>query len=114
VTRVEVQADLLRAKVYISVLGTDAQQRRAVEALQGAAGRIQALMRADVALRNLPVLDFLTDERFKGTLRTLQIIHEAMTEIHAKEEAAAPGESPEANADAPAPPADETPKTEQP
>ena len=37
----------------------------------------------------MPVLEFLIDEQFKGTLRTYAIIHQAMQEIREKEEAAA-------------------------
>ena len=45
VTRVVVQEDLLRAKVYISVLGEEADQTKAMAALGRAAGRIQSLLR---------------------------------------------------------------------
>jgi len=89
VTRVRVQEDLLRAKVYVSVLGSDAEQRRGVEALNHAAGHIQALLRERVSLRHTPVLEFRIDEQFKGTLRTWEIIREAMDEIRARERRAA-------------------------
>ncbi len=93
VTRVRVQEDLLRAKVYVSILGTEAEQRRGLEALQHAAGRVQALLRQQVRLRYMPALEFRTDEQFKGALRTWEVIREAMDEIHAREsnpDAAAP------------------------
>lgn len=98
VTRVRVQQDLLRAKVYVSVLGSDPQQRRGVEALNHAAGRIQSLLREQIRLRHMPVLEFVVDEQFKGTLRTWEIIRQAMEEIHAKEP---PGEPPENMQDEP-------------
>ena len=93
VTRVRVQEDLLRAKVYVSVIGTEARQQRAVEALNHAAGRIQVAMRDEISLRHMPVLEFLTDRRFKGAIQTWEIIRQAMEEIHEKErrEAAAAG-----------------------
>jgi hypothetical protein len=40
-------------------------------------------------LRTMPVLEFLIDEQFKGTLRTYSIIQKAMQEIRDKEEATA-------------------------
>lgn len=99
VTRVVVQEDLLRAKVYISVLGEEADQNKALEALTRAAGRIQILLRSDVQLRTMPVLEFLIDEQFKGTLRTYSIIQKAMQEIRDKEEdAIAPADEAESAA----------------
>lgn len=95
ITRVQVQEDLLRAKVYVSIYGTDAQQRLGLEALQHAAGRIQSLMRHDISLRSTPVLDFRTDEQFKGALKTYEIIRQAMDELKAKEEQAKPPEEQE-------------------
>jgi ribosome-binding factor A len=81
ITRVEVQEDLLRAKVYVSVMGSEVEQRRAVEALNHAAGRIQAELKDQISLRYMPMLDFQTDRRFKGALETWKIIREAMQEI---------------------------------
>ena len=85
VTRVTVQEDLLRAKVYISILGTEAEQRRGMDALGRAAGRVQSSVMKKVSLRHMPVLEFHTDEQFKGALKTWDVIREAMDEIHAKE-----------------------------
>jgi len=85
VTRVEVSEDLAGAKVYISVVGTEAKQRLAVQALRHAAGYIQELMARQIQLRNTPLLDFQTDKKFKETLQTLAIIDEAMREIRHKE-----------------------------
>jgi len=99
VTRVQVAEDLLRAKVYVSVMGPEAQQRRALAALARAAGRIQSLLGRRIQLRFLPVLEFLPDEQFKGTMRTWEIIRQAMDEIHAKEaEQARQNDQVEANA----------------
>jgi len=87
ITRVEVQEDLLRAKVYVSVIGTEAEQRRTVRALNHAAGRIQLEMRRDVSLRFMPALEFLTDEQFKGALKTWQLIQQAMDELRERQRA---------------------------
>ncbi len=87
VTRVQVQEDLLRAKVYVSIIGTEAEQRRGLDALSGAVGRIRALVRDRVQLRHMPQLEFHYDEQFKGALKTWEVIREAMDEIHAKERA---------------------------
>ena len=87
VTRVEVPADLVTAKVYVSVMGTEAEQRNALRALRHAAGHVQELMMRQVKLRHTPVLQFVLDTNLKKTLETLQIIDEAMAEIRSKEQA---------------------------
>jgi ribosome-binding factor A len=89
ITRVEVSDDLLSARVYFSVMGTEAEQRRTLQALRHAAGHIQELMMDDIRLRNTPILVFEIDRRFKKTLETLQIIQQVMEEIHQKEQARA-------------------------
>jgi len=86
VTRVEVSDDTTRAKVYCSAMGTDAEQRNAIRALQHAAGRIQEMMTQQITLRNTPVLRFVHDERFKKTLTTLALIQGAMDEIRRQEQ----------------------------
>jgi ribosome-binding factor A len=90
VTRVEVPDDLLTARVYVSVVGTESQQRNALRALRHAAGHIQELMMRQIQLRFTPILDFALDEQFKKTLKTYQLIDQAMAEIRAKAERQAP------------------------
>ena len=87
ITRAEVPEDLLTAKVFVSVIGTDADERRTIRALQHAAGRIQELIRQQVSLQHTPVLSFEIDTRYKKTMQTLEIIQQAMDEIHQKEAA---------------------------
>ncbi len=87
ITRVEVPEDLLTARVYISVMGTDAQTRKTLRGLQDSAGRLQDLISREVRLRHTPKLLFEVDERFKKTLETLDVIERAMDEIRQKEQA---------------------------
>ncbi len=86
ITRVEATEDLVRAKVYISIIGTQAQQQRCIKALERAAGRIRAIVRDNVTLRHMPILEFEIDHQFKKTLETLNVIRQAMDEIREKEE----------------------------
>jgi len=92
VTRVHVAEDLLSAKVYVSVMGTDSAQRTTLRALRHASGHIQELMMRQIRLRHTPVLEFLADARFKKTLETLAIIQEASDQLRAKEGAAGRGD----------------------
>ena len=87
VTRVEVAEDLLTAKVYISVMGTDGQQNRTIQALRHASGHIQELIMRQMSLRTTPVLSFVADTEFKKTIETLNIIQRVADEIQQKDEA---------------------------
>lgn len=98
ITRVEIQEDLLAAKVYVSVMGTDGAQRRTIRALIHAAGHIQELMARKIRLRHTPILEFLLDVDFKKTLKTYELIQQAMEEIREKQ---ADDEEEEAAADRP-------------
>ncbi len=81
ITRVEVSEDLLRAKVYVSVIGSETQQHLGLKALRGAAGCIKAMVQERVRLRHVPRLEFLVDTHFKTALGTLQAISRAMAEL---------------------------------
>ena len=86
ITHVDVADDLLSARVYVSVIGSEADQRKALRALQSASGRLQDLMMRQITLRNTPILEFVTDTEFKKTLDTLGVIDQAMAEIRSKED----------------------------
>lgn len=88
ITRVEVAEDLLTAKVYVSVLGSEAKQRMALAALRHAAGHIQELMMRQIQLRNTPVLSFELDKQFKKTLETLQVLRKVSLELQEQDRAA--------------------------
>lgn len=85
ITHVEVDEDFLTAKVFISVMGDEAEQKKALMALRHASGHLQDLLRREITLRNTPILDFVPDEKFKKTLKTLEIIQQAMEELRQKE-----------------------------
>lgn len=86
ITRVKVPEDLLTAKVFVSVIGTPAEQRKTVTALQHASGHLQELLGREISLRHTPVLQFEPDVQFKKTIETLELINKAMAEIHEKEQ----------------------------
>jgi len=95
VTKVEVPADLLTAKVYISVMGTEAEQRTTLRALQHAAGHIQELMAREISLRTTPRLSFEADVQFKKAIATQAILQQVSEELHRQDEqrgGAPPGE----------------------
>jgi len=89
IVRVEVTEDYLQARVFITVIGDDARQRKTVTALQHAAGHLQEMMMERISLRHTPKLDFVLDKQFKKTLRTLEILQEISHELHEADAAAA-------------------------
>ena len=76
VTRSEVSADLQHAKVYVSVMGTEKQQRDAMIGLKNAAGFVQSRLADRLATRFLPVLSFVTDEGVKKSIEVARILAE--------------------------------------
>ena len=89
ITNVEIAEDLLTAKVYISVLGDEAAQRRTIEAMRHAAGYFQELVGRQIQLRYTPALEFHADTQFKKTLETLEAIQRVSEELARKAKPAA-------------------------
>ncbi len=69
VTRVDTSADLYHAKVYVSLIGTDAEKEKVLQALESAAGFIAVNASKQVQMRHFPTLTFKLDhaaeEHFK-------------------------------------------------
>jgi ribosome-binding factor A len=76
VTRAEVSGDLQHAKVYVSVMGSEKQQRDAMHGLRNAAGYIQSKLADRLLTRFLPVLSFVKDAGVKKSLEIAKILAE--------------------------------------
>ncbi len=76
ITRVEVSGDLQLAKVYISVMGSEAQERKTMAALEHARGHVQRAIAKGVTARVCPVLSFHTDRSIKKAAEIIKIIDE--------------------------------------
>lgn len=85
VTRVEVTADLEHAKVWVSVMGSEAAQRRTVAGLRSATGFVQGLVAKELAIRTCPRLSFHLDESIKKGDATIRLIDQVMAESRAAE-----------------------------
>lgn len=82
VTRVELTPDLRNANVYLSIFGKDqASQNKTFAAIEHAGSRIQTLVAAWLHSKFCPVLHFYTDEKFKKTLETMELIDRAVKEM---------------------------------
>jgi ribosome-binding factor A len=100
VTRAEVSGDLQHAKVYVSIMGDEREQRLTMHGLKHAAGFIQSKLAQRLQTRFTPVLTFVLDEGVKRSIEMTRLINEALGPK-------APSESPEAESSAsPAEPTD--------
>ena len=73
VLRVEVSGDLHNATVFVSVMGTDAEQQLAMNGLKHATGFLQAKVAARLQTRFTPVLTFKHDDSVKKSIEMAQL-----------------------------------------
>lgn len=77
VTNVDVSPDLANARVLISVLGAEAPQPEAVQALNHAAGFLRHELGRRLKLRSIPELHFSYDETLDRAARLEELIARA-------------------------------------
>jgi ribosome-binding factor A len=80
VTGVETTPDLRHAKVYVTVLGKQAEREHALEALRASHGFIQARVAHEVRLKRTPQLEFVYDSTTDKALRISSLIDEYLQE----------------------------------
>jgi ribosome-binding factor A len=91
-TRVHVSGDLGVAKVYVSVLGDEAEQRQTMKALQKATGYVRHLLSQRLGLRVSPEVRFIFDPSVEYSIRLEKILDETK---QGSEKDPEPGEEPE-------------------
>lgn len=74
VTKVDTSADLHHAKVYISLIASDAEKAKIVQALQSAAGFIAVAASKKVQIRYFPQLTFILDQGLEKQMRIEKIL----------------------------------------
>jgi ribosome-binding factor A len=87
ILRVEVAGDLRHATVFYSVMGTEADQRKAMQGLQSASGFLQSRVAARLQTRFTPILTFKIDDSVKKSIAVSKLIDEALAsdrENHAR------------------------------
>ncbi len=77
VTRAEVTADLQHAKVFVSVMGTEAVQKLTMHGLKASAGFVQSRLAKRLTTRFVPHVTFVLDEGIKRSLEIARLIKEA-------------------------------------
>jgi ribosome-binding factor A len=78
VLRSEVTSDLRNATVFVSVMGTESEQKLAMNGLQSASGFLQAKVAARLQTRTTPHLIFKRDVGIKKSIEMSKIIDEAL------------------------------------
>ena len=77
VTEVDVAPDLRRAKVFVSVIGSDQEKAATFQALEAAAHFLQRELRKRLTIRRVPELVFLPDDSIERGARILALLREA-------------------------------------
>ena len=80
ITRVETARDLGHARVWVSVLGTDEEQARSLEALRDAAPWLRRRLGERLRIRQVPELSVRRDESVERGDRVLRLLRELETE----------------------------------
>ena len=82
VTRVEVTGDLMYAKVYVSVMGDEADVRNTMRGLKHATGYVQTLLAKRLNIRQCPHIVFVQDESVKVASKTIQAVDQVIAELN--------------------------------
>lgn len=76
VTAVQTSTDLRHARVFVSVLGDEAQRRLSLDGLRSAHGYLQRRVASELTLKHTPTLDFLYDDSLDRSLRIQSLLEE--------------------------------------
>jgi ribosome-binding factor A len=85
VIRAEVSGDLQNAKVYVSIMGSERDQRIGLHALQHAAGFVQSKLADRMKTRFIPLITFVLDEGLKNSINVMKLL-QAERQLNGEEE----------------------------
>ncbi|HEX8075052.1 MAG TPA: 30S ribosome-binding factor RbfA [Thermoleophilaceae bacterium] len=74
VTGVETSADLRSARVFVSVLGEEAERDDALEGLSSARGFLQQRVGEELRMKRTPTLDFVHDDSIATGMRISELL----------------------------------------
>lgn len=78
VTYVEVSPDMRAAKVHVSVMGTESQQKTCLRGLQSSAGFLQSKISDRIDTRYTPRLTFELDQGVKQSIAIAKMLEEVL------------------------------------
>jgi ribosome-binding factor A len=118
VTRAEVSADLQHAKVHVSIMGTEKEQKLCLHGLEAAAGFVQSKLAKRLTTRYIPHVTFVLDQGVKKSIEIARVIAEELARSAPVDNAAVPdtdnGDEEDETDDAPDGPADATADPDRP
>jgi ribosome-binding factor A len=76
VTAVSTSPDLRHARVFVSVLGDDAQREQSLAGLESSRGYLQRQVASELRLKNTPQLEFRYDDSTDRGLRISQLLRD--------------------------------------
>lgn len=85
VTRVEVSGDMRNAKVFVSVMGDEAQEKLSLHGLRNSAGYLQQRVGERIDTRYIPRLSFEIDKGVKNSLKVAAILDQVRRENEARD-----------------------------
>jgi ribosome-binding factor A len=74
VTSVDTSPDLRHARVYVSVLGDDAERDATMAGLESAHGVLQLAVARELRMKHTPTLEFLFDESIDRGMRITELL----------------------------------------
>ncbi|MGL6095481.1 MAG: 30S ribosome-binding factor RbfA [Fimbriiglobus sp.] len=74
VTRAEVAGDLQHCKVFVSVMGTEREQKLTMHGLQSAAGFVQTKLAKRLTSRYVPHVTFVLDDGIKKSIAIAKLL----------------------------------------
>src|ERR1700733_2790963 len=82
VTRAEVSGDLQKAKIYVSVMGTQKEQDLCMHGLKHSAGYVQSKVASRLETRYTPTITCIRDDGVKKSVEMSRLINEALAQSH--------------------------------
>jgi ribosome-binding factor A len=74
ITRVEVTPDLANARVFVSVMGDEGEQKQAMKALEAAGGFMHRELKKRLTMRKVPFLNFRLDTSIAEGAEVLSLL----------------------------------------
>ncbi|MDQ3677490.1 MAG: 30S ribosome-binding factor RbfA [Actinomycetota bacterium] len=79
-TSVKTSPDLRHARVYVSVLGDEAQRRDTLAGLSSAHGALQRRLARELRMKRTPTLEFIYDDTTDRAMRLQEVIEREVGE----------------------------------
>ena len=91
ITGVDVTADVRHARIYVSVMGSEAERQATLAALQRASGFVRAKLGEELTIRHVPEVAFHLDTSIERGDRVLALLNRLEIPNEAPQDAPADG-----------------------